>query len=123
MAIKIYHDEDCTQEVTEANPIRTDHPISGSTETVQVYVKNDNADRYYTDVTAQPQGDDASFIDLSLDGSDYADTLDLSDFGSEGNADTSVRNLWVKVTTPQVDEVQNRRDSSVNISAKEYAVD
>lgn len=125
MALKLYHDAACTQEVTAQNSIETQHPIAGSTVTVQKYMKNDDATKYYTNATADPQGTDESYVQLSLDGTTFAAvgaSVALADFGSAGTPDTDVRNLWVRVTTPSLADTQNRSNVTVNLAGREFAV-
>jgi hypothetical protein len=129
MALKLYKDLACTQLISSGSPLTTQHPIAGSAVTVNAYIKNDDATKYYTTVAIDPQdttgSDESSYVQLSSDGVTYQATsaaLSLSDFGSAGTPDTAVRTIYVKVTTPSVADTQNKTDIFLNVTGREFAV-
>lgn len=129
MALKLYKDSACTQLISSGSPLTTQHPITGSSVTVQCWIKNDDATKYYTTVAVDPQDttatDESTWVQLSSDNVTFQSAsaaLSLSDFGSAGTADTTARTFYVKVTTPSVADTQNKTDIFLNVTGREFAV-
>jgi hypothetical protein len=116
--LKIARDEQLTDIISEdgSNPITTEHPIEGSTEDKVVYLFNDNSTKRYENVTIEVTGDDWVTITDEAEGT-YTDSLTLGEI--EG---TDPITIYVRVTTPQVTETQNKTDIKLTVNYKEYAI-
>lgn len=129
MAIKISKNLGLTDIVTDSNPITTEHPITGSSVEVKLFLFNDNATKKYEGITIQPTDivstNEASWIQLAPDNSGVAGTY-LAGAAALTMANISDSNVakpfWVKVTTPSVADSQNKTDIKLTTSWKEYAV-
>lgn len=108
-----------------SNPIITQHPITGSSQVVQLYLFNDDAMKKYQSITIDPTditgSDESSYIQLSLDGVTYLSgsaSLSMTDV-----ADNNVGHMfYAKVTTPAVAETQNKTDIKLTVNYTEFAV-
>lgn len=129
MALKISKNVGLTDIVSDANPIMTEHPITGSAVEVRQWLFNDQATKRYDTVTIKPTDivstDESSWVQLAPDNAGSAGTylaggsaLTLANI-----ADSNVaKPFWVKVTTPNVADTQNKTDIKLTVTAKEYAV-
>lgn len=104
-----------------SNPITTQHPIEGSAETVQVYLFNDNASKRYENVTIAAKdntgSDESDWLQFSTDGDTFANELSMGNI-----EDTNGHSFYVRVTTPTLDDTQNKDDIKINITGTEFAV-
>jgi len=129
LALKISKNVGLTDIVSDANPITTEHPISGSAVELRVWLFNDNAAKTYKSVTVKPTDvvatDESNWIQLAPDNAGSAGTY-LAGGASLTMADISDSNVakpfWAKVTTPVVADSQNKSDIKLTVSGKEYAV-
>lgn len=112
-----------------SNPLTTDHPVSGSSVEMQVFLFNDDGTKRYEGVSIDPTDatgtDESSWFQLAPDVSGNAGTylsgsepLSMSDVSDSGVAYP----LWVKVTTPDISDTQNKTDINLKIGYTEYAV-
>lgn len=133
MALKIYKDAGFTQEVTALSPLTTQHPIAGSTVDTKVYLRNDDATKYYTTISVDPQDttatDESTWVFLAPDSAGSPGTfgvasaaLSMADIGVAGTGDTTGKPFWVRVTTPSVGTTQNKTDIFLNVTGREFAV-
>lgn len=129
MALKISKNVGLTDIVSDANPITTEHPITGSAVAVQLWIFNDQATKRYETITIKPTDivsiDESSWVQLAPDNAGAAGTylaggaaLSLANI-----ADSNVaKPFWIKVTTPAVGDTQNKTDIKLTVTGKEYAV-
>lgn len=127
MALKISKNVGLTDLVSSdnTNPITTSHPLSGSAQTVQLWLFNDNAAKRYESITIDPTDivstDDSAWIQMSSDGSTF-----LSGGAALSMANISDSNVgkpfWIKVTTPAVADTQNKTDIKLTVNFTEFAV-
>ncbi|MBW7475965.1 hypothetical protein K0T92_14560 [Paenibacillus oenotherae] len=129
MALKISKNAGLTDIVADANPITTEHPITGSAVEVRLWLFNDSANKRYTTIALQPTDitspDDSGWVQLAPDvagvpGAYLAGgaALSMADISDSGIG----KPYWVKVTTPSVADSQNKADIKLTVTAKEYAV-
>lgn len=129
MALQISKNVGLTDKVTDANPITTEHPISGSAVTVQLWLFNDAATKRYENITIDPTDavstDESTWVQLAPDNAGSPGTF------LAGGAPLSMANIsdsnvakpfWMRVTTPSVADSQNKTDIKLTVSGKEYAV-
>lgn len=129
MALKISKNAGLTDIVSDANPITTQHPITGSAVVVQLWLYNDNSAKTYQTITIDPTDavatDESSWIQLAPDNAGVAGSY-LAGSAALTMADISDYNVakpfWVKVTTPSVADSQNKSDIKLTVSGKEFAV-
>lgn len=125
MALKISKNSGLTDIVSGANPITTQHPTTGSSVTVQLWLFNDNAAKRYEEITIDPQDltntDESTWVQLSADGVTFgAASASLS---MANISDSNVgKTFYAKVTTPSVADSQNKTDIELKVSWKEFAV-
>ena len=124
MALKLSKNSSLTDIVTDQNPIVTQHPVEGSESIVQLWLFNDNVNKRYESINIQPidilGSDESGWITLSSNGSTYQPagaTLTMNDIN-----DTTGKPIWVKVTTPLVDDTQNKNDIKLQVNFTEFAV-
>ncbi|MGO4181207.1 hypothetical protein AB4Z17_08505 [Paenibacillus sp. TAF43_2] len=129
MALKISKNVGLTDIVSDTNPITTEHPITGSAVTVQLWLFNDQATKRYDTVSIKPTDivstDESSWVQLAPDNAGLAGTF-LAGGAALALANISDSNVakpfWMKVTTPAVGDTQNKTDIKLTVSGKEYAV-
>lgn len=129
MALKISKNVGLTDIVSDANPITTEHPITGSAVTVQLWLFNDDAAKTYQTITIDPTDavstDESTWVQLAPDSAGAAGTY-LTGGAALTTANISDSNVakpfWAKVTTPAVADTQNKSDIKLTVSGKEYAV-
>lgn len=132
MALKIAKDAGLTDVVSEgngANPISTQHVITGEAKETKVYLYNNDATKRYEAITIDPSDavstDESAWVQLAPDNAGSAGTygaggaaLTMSDI-----ADSNVaKPFWVKVTTPSVGDTQNKTDIKLTVQGTEFAV-
>lgn len=121
--LRIAKDSQLTDVVSEdgSNPITTQHPIEGSQEVVQVYLFNSNGSKRYEGVSVKAVdtvgSDESGWVELSTDGTSYESELSMGDID-----DTQGKIIYVRVTTPQVEDTQNKTDIKLTVEGTEYAV-
>ncbi|WP_077622017.1 hypothetical protein [Sediminibacillus massiliensis] len=121
--LRIAKDSGLTDVVSDdgSNPIQTQHPISGSSETIQAYLFNDDSTKRYESITITPEDttdtDESSWIELSLDGTNFSSSISPADI-----SDTSAHAFYVRVTTPSVSDTQNKTDIKLSVTGTEFAV-
>lgn len=131
MALKISKNSGLTDIVSTdgSNPITTQHPISGSTVEMKLYLFNDSATERFENITIDPTDatstDESTWVYLAPDNAGVAGT-----YGAE-SASLSMANIsdsnigkafWMKVTTPTVADVQNKTDIKLTINYRKFAV-
>lgn len=127
MALKISKNSGLTDIVSQdsTNPIVSSHPISGGSQTISLYLFNDNSTKRYEAIQILPEDlvstSEASWIQMSSDGSTF-----LSGGAALSMANISDSNVakpfWIRVTTPAVAESQNKSDIKLKINFTEFAV-
>lgn len=131
MALQISTDKNnlVTTKISSSNPITTQHPISGSAQSLELYLWNDDATKKYSGITVDPVdttgSDESTWVALAPDNSGVAGTylagsapLSMADIN-----DSSVAHpFWYKCTTPTLTDSQNKTDISLSVSFTEYAV-
>lgn len=129
MALKISKNVGLTDIVSDANPVNTDHPIAGSTVSVQLWLFNDNAAKRYENITIDPTDsvttDESTWIQLAPDSAGSPGT-----YGAAGAAltmanvsDSNVaKPFWYKCIAPAVGDTQNKNDIKLTVNWKEFAV-
>lgn len=135
MALKISKNVGLTDIVSTdgTNPITTQHPISGSSVELKVWLFNDNATKYYTGINIDPTDsvttDESTWISLAPDNAGVAGTygvagatLSMASIGASGSGDTTGKPFWVKVTTPTVTDTQNKTDIKLTVNFTEFAI-
>jgi len=152
MALNLYeYDEDNNQylQISEdglhTNPIKTSHNgTNGETVEKKVYLKNEDANFYYTDiiVTSIPArkvkvGDinyPEAFISYKIINQDSQPTenqwlsirsgneVEMEDIGDASAGDTSYKPIWIQVGIPTGTRVQTIRDVSISLQAKSNPV-
>lgn len=127
MALKISKNIGLTDVVSDVNPISTEHPISGSAQTVQLWLFNDNAAKRYETITIYPidssigDGDQSTWIELSADNVTYQAAGAVLNMANISTANSGVT-FYARITTPSVADSQNRTDIKLQVNGKEYAV-
>ncbi|HSH35034.1 hypothetical protein [Schnuerera sp.] len=118
--LRLARDEDLTDIITEddSNPIITQHPIEGSSETKQFYLFNENPDKRYEDVVVRAEGEDSDWFEFSLDGNTFTSEIQVGDI-EEAN---SGQLIYIRVTTTEVDDSQNRDNTEVKLIGTQFAV-
>lgn len=129
MALLISKDVGLTNVVSDSNPVLTDHPTTGSTVTVRLWLFNDNAAKRYENISIDPvdlvSTDESTWVQLAPDnagspGSFLAGGAALS---MANISDSNVaRPFWVKVTTPAVGDTMNKEDIKLDVAGREFAV-
>lgn len=136
MALKISKDSAKTDVVssgTNANPATTQHPITGSTVEQKLYLFNDDATKYYQNITIDPSDsvstDESTWVALAPDNAGAAGTygaagaaLSMANIGAAGAGDTTVKAFWMKVISPSGQSVQNKTDIKLTVAFREFAV-
>lgn len=104
------------------NPITTQHPIEGSVEEVEVWLFNDDETRRYENVEIFPvdvEGtDESAWIELADDSGEFGSTITMPNID---NANVGYR-IRVRVTASEVNDVVNKVDLRLRITATEFAV-
>lgn len=132
MALKISKNSGLTDVVStgdNTNPISTQHPITGSSQVVQLWLFNNDATKYYQNITIDPTDsvstDESTWVQLSSDGVTYlgaSAVLSMANIGASGSGDTTGKTFYAKVTTPSGQPVQNKTDIKLTVSYREFAV-
>jgi hypothetical protein len=136
MALKIAKNSGLTDVVssgTNANPISTQHPITGSTVEQKLYLFNDDATKYYQNVNIDPTDavstDESTWVYLAPDNAGAAGTygaagaaLTMANIGAAGSGDTTGKAFWCKVISPSGQSVQNKTDIKLTVNYREFAV-
>lgn len=129
MALKLSKNSALTDIVSDANPITTTHPTTGSASAVQLWIYNDDATKRYESITIDPTDavstDESTWVQLAADSGGSAGTygsagasLSVSDISTAGSGTP----FWFKCTTPSGQSVQNKTDIKLTVSYTEYAV-
>jgi hypothetical protein len=131
MTLKISKNSGLTDIVSTdgTNPITTPHPITGSSQVVQLWLFNNDATRYYQNINIDPTDvvgtDESTWIQLSADGVTYlggSAPLTMANIGASGTGDTTGHTFYAKVTSPSGQTVQNKTDIKLTVNFTEYAV-
>lgn len=130
MALKISMNVGLTNVVSDANPLTTNHPTTGSASSaIQVWLYNDSALFTYTNINIDPTDavstDESTWVQLAPDSAGSPGT-----FGAAGAAltmanvtDSNVaKPFWYKCTTPSGQAVQNKSDIKLTVNFTEFAV-
>jgi hypothetical protein len=128
MALKIAKNSGLTDIVSSgdnSNSITTQHPITGSAQSLQLYLFNDNSAERFESISIDPTDsvdtDESSWVQLSSDGTTWltaGEALSMADI-----ADSNVgKSFWVRVTSPSVADVQNKTDIKLTVSYRKFAV-
>lgn len=144
MALGIYSDPNPEALITSSNPLTfTFDGRVGGTMSRKIYIRNDNPDRWYTNITVQPvDTSGTNIVDGSTPGffwklkeKDINPTPEEWDLVSNGNQITLSKNLgnnllgdivtflpiWVKVSVPRGMDLQTIKDVVLRIQATEIA--
>lgn len=125
MALKLSKNAQLTDIVSDANPITTTHPTSGSAQVVPLWVFNDDPAVRYEAVTADPTdatgGDESTWIALSLDNTAYLAGGAVLTVGNLATANQGVP-IYARVTTPAGQSVQNKGDIKITLNGNRFAV-
>jgi hypothetical protein len=132
--LQIAKNEALTDIVSAENPITTQHPVEGSTEEVRVWVFNtrvaeETSDKRYELVSVDPSDttgtDESTWIQLATDNGGVAGVYQANGealaLGNVDTLDTGIP-VWVRITTPTVNESQNKADIVLNVTGREFAV-
>jgi hypothetical protein len=132
MALKIAKNSalnDIVSSGDNSNPITTLHSVNGTTQTIQLWLFNDDATKYYTGITIDPidstGSDESTWVSLSLDGITFqaaGAVLNMPNIGSSGSADTTGKTFYMKVISPSGQTVQNKNDIKLSVTYTEFAV-
>ncbi|WP_423408008.1 hypothetical protein AABM38_20400 [Heyndrickxia sp. MSNUG] len=112
-----------------SNAISTQHPITGSTVEMKLWLFNDNAAERFENINIDPTDsvstDESTWIQLAPDNAGVAGTY-LSGGTALTMANISDSNVgkpfWVKITTPSVGSVQNKTDIKLTVNYRKFAV-
>jgi hypothetical protein len=118
---------------TNANPITTQHAVTGTTVETKLYLYNDDATKYYQNINIDPTDavstDESTWVYLAPDNAGVAGTygaasaaLTMANIGAAGSGDTTVKAFWMKVISPSGQSVQNKTDIKLTVNYREYAV-
>jgi hypothetical protein len=124
MAIKMFHDSACTQEVTAANPDLLRQAVESGedlTEDREFWLRSDDNTLTYENITITASGDSNSpttgevDIKYSLSNENYEDEISLpnSDFSDPVK-------IWRRVHSPNVTFAFNVTTIAHKITAEEY---
>ena len=120
--IQLSKNSGLTSLVSSGNPITTEHPHTGSAQTVQLWAFNDNSAKRYESITITAVDttgtNESSWIQFSNDNVTFSSSLTLANI-SDSNVGKS---FYVRVTTPSVAETQNKSDIKLNVAYTEFAV-
>ncbi|MFH5181168.1 hypothetical protein ACHHV8_36710 [Paenibacillus sp. TAB 01] len=126
--LKISKNSGLTDIVSDANPITTQHPTTGSAQEVKVWLFNDDATRTYQGINIDPTdatgGDESTWFQLAPDVSGSAGTYGAASAALSMANITSANvgvPFWIKVTVPSGQSVQNKSDIKLIVSYTEYA--
>lgn len=111
------------------NPISTQHPITGGTQEMKVFLFNDNAAERFENINIDPTdatgADESSWVYLAPDNAGVAGTY-LAAGAALTMANISDSNVgkafWIKVVTPSVGSVQNKTDIRLTVNYRKFAV-
>jgi hypothetical protein len=128
MALKIAKNSGLTDIVssgTGANAVTTQHPITGSAQSVQLYLFNDSSAERFESITIDPTdttgADESTWVQLSANGSTWlnaGEALTMADISDNGVG----KSFWVRVTSPAVGNVQNKTDIKLTVNYRKFAV-
>ena len=115
------------------NPISTQHPVTGSTVEQKLFLFNNDATKYYQNITIDPTDavatDESTWVYLAPDNAGVAGTyqaasaaLTMANIGAAGAGDTTGKAFWMKVISPAGQTVQNKTDIKLTVSYREFAV-
>lgn len=127
MALKLSKNSGLTDLVSidGTNAITTSHPLSGSAQTVQLWLFNDDATKRYESINIDPTdvtgGDESTWVQLSSDGTNFsAGGVALS---MANISDSNVgKTFYAKITSASVGSVQNKTDIKLTVNYTEFAV-
>lgn len=128
MALKIAKNVGLTDIVSTgdgSNPITTQHPITGSSVTQQLWLFNDKADERFENITIDPTDsvstDESTLVQMSADGTTWlaaSAPLSMANISDNGVG----KSFWVRVTSPAVGSVQNKTDIKLTVNFRKFAV-
>jgi len=129
MALKLSKNVGLTDIVTDANPITTEHPLTGSAVELRQFLFNDNAAYTYQTISIDPTdttgSDESTIVQLAPDNAGSPGTY-LAGGVALTMANISDSNVakpfWVKVTMPSSPNPINKTDIKLDIKCREYAV-
>ncbi len=125
MALKLYHDEACTQEITEQDPDEAKGAVlSGETFTDEkaIYMKSDDTDLTYENIEIEKSSDSESpavTLEYAPDDGGSAGVY-VSKLEPSNGAYTTEYKFWRKVTKTNVTEAFTRTDVNHQVKADEY---
>lgn len=129
MALKIAKNAGLTDIVSvdgaQTNPITTQHPTTGGSQTVTLYLFNDNAAERFENITIDPSDsvstDESAWVQMSADGSTWlaaSAPLTMANISDNNVA----KPFYVRVTSPSVGAVQNKTDIKLTVNWRKFAV-
>ena len=136
MALKISKNVGLTDVVSigdNSNPITTSHATTGATVETKLWLFNNDATKYYTNITIDPTDavstDESTWVFLAPDNAGVAGTylaasaaLTMANIGASGAGDTTGKVFWCKVVSPSGQTVQNKTDIKLTVNFREFAV-
>ena len=109
MSIRMYHDQEATEELSENNPDTVRQAEEAGNDWIEereFYLKSDDITLEYENVLVFAENNDSNlYVEYSEDGITYYDELELAN----GDYDEVV-SIYRKVTAPNVQEAFNREN-------------
>lgn len=127
--LKISKNSGLTDVVSDANPVTTQHPTTGSSQEVRLWLFNDDATKTYQSITIKPTdttgSDESNWFQLAPDNAGAAGTYGAAS-AALNMANVTAANVgtpfWLKVTVPAGQAVQNKSDIKLTVNYTEFAV-
>lgn len=127
MALKISKNVGLTDVVSTngTNPISSQHPITGSAVSTQLWLFNDNATERFENITIDPTDivstDESSWCQMSADGTTWLTASAPLTMANISDSNVA-KPFWVRVTSPSVGSVQNKTDIKLTVNFRKFAV-
>ena len=127
MALRLYHDSDATEEITEDNPDHVRQAVTDGTdleEITPIYLASDDDNLTYENITVRKTSteDNNVYVDYALSESDF-DSMAHGDNESidiDNGAYTSSLTIYRRVVAENVTEPFTRTDIKHETEADEY---
>jgi hypothetical protein len=128
MALKIAKNSGLTDVVSTGdgtNAITTQHPITGSAQTLTLYLFNDNAAERFENITIDPTDavstDESTWVELSTDGTTWQTAGAALSMANISDSNVG-KVFYARVTSPAVGSVQNKTDIKLTVGFRKFAV-
>lgn len=132
MAIKISRNvalNDIVSTGNNSNPIASQHPLTGSTVEIKLYLFNDNPAERFENISIDPidttGSDESVWVQLAPDnGGSAGEYLAAGEALAMPNiSDSNIgKPFWYRITTPNMGGVQNKTDIKLSVSCRKFAV-